>query len=194
MEPEKQRKVQIITLGDHMVGKTSILRRFNDGTFTMATYTTIGIDFVAKNVPVGEDMVSVKIWDTAGQDRFHTITHSFYKQCQGVLLVFDVGSKQSFINVHKWMSNIERHADKEIVKYLLGNKTDTDKREVTKEEAQAVGQEYHMRYFECSAKENQNIEEPIVRLVNEICGQGLNGASAGFDLHGTKQKPKKCCS
>ncbi len=200
METGQRRKIQIITLGDHMVGKTSILRRFNDGTFTMATYTTIGIDFVAKDMLLGEEKVSVKIWDTAGQDRFHTITHSFYKQCQGVLLVFDVGSKSSFNNVHKWMSNIERHADQSIIKYLLGNKTDTDKREVAKEEAQKVAEKYHMRYFECSAKTNMNIEQPIVGLVTEICGGDVAQPAAGFGLQDPsqkqKQKPKgrSCCS
>lgn len=193
----KSRKLQIITLGDHMVGKTSILRRFNDGTFTFSTYTTIGIDFVAKDVKIGQDKIPVKIWDTAGQDRFHTITHSFYKQCQGVLLVFDVGSKKSFESVHKWMNNIQNHSDKGIIKYLIGNKVDTEKREVTAEEAQKVADQYGMSYYETSAKLNKNISEVIMKLVNEVYSKSAGSASTGgFGLSAAAVQalsPAKCC-
>jgi len=179
----KAKKLQIITLGDHMVGKTSLLRRFSDGTFTYSTYTTIGIDFVSKDINIGKDKVPVKIWDTAGQDRFHTITHSFYKQCQGVLLVFDVGSKKSFENIHKWMNNIQNHSDKNIIKYLIGNKIDTDKREVTNEEALAVAKNYDMTYFETSARQNKNVTEAITSLVKDIyVKQGGVVDNGGFGL------------
>lgn len=191
----KVKKLQIITLGDHMVGKTSLLRRFNDGTFTFSTYTTIGIDFVAKEVKVGQDKVPVKIWDTAGQDRFHTITHSFYKQCQGVLLVFDVGNKKSFDNVHKWMNNIQNHSDTGIIKYLIGNKVDTDKREVTAEEAMKVAEQYGMNYYETSARLNKNVTEAIMNLVKDIYAKGVSGGTGGFGLStgGQDQVGSKCC-
>ena len=171
MSTKKQKKVpkiQIITLGDHMVGKTSLLRRFNDGTFTLSTYTTIGIDFITKEVKVGSLKVTAKIWDTAGQDRFHTITHSFYKQCQGVLLVFDVSTKKSFDDVHKWMTNIQNHADPNIVKYLIANKIDAEKREVSKEEAQDMATKYQMKYYETSARTGANVTETITDLVKDI--------------------------
>jgi len=192
----KARKVQIITLGDHMVGKTSILRRFNDGTFTFSTYTTIGIDFVTKEVKLGQDKVPVKIWDTAGQDRFHTITHSFYKQCQGVLLVFDVGSKKSFESISKWLNNIQNHSDKGIIKYLIGNKIDTDKREVTAEDAQKVALEYGMNYYETSARLNKNITEVITNLVKEIytkAGNDPNAGGFGLSTAIQLQGGAKCC-
>jgi small GTP-binding protein len=193
----KGKKLQIITLGDHMVGKTSILRRFNDGTFSFSTYTTIGIDFVAKDVKIGSDKIPVKIWDTAGQDRFHTITHSFYKQCQGVLLVFDVGSRKSFDSVSKWMNNIQNHSDKGIIKYLIGNKIDTEKREVSGEDAENVAKEYGMNYFETSARLNKNITEVITSLVKEIYTKsGYGEGAGGFGLSPggpTKISPKSCC-
>ena len=194
----KKKKLQIITLGDHMVGKTSILKRFNDGTFTFSTYTTIGIDFVSKEVKIGSDKVPVKIWDTAGQDRFHTITHTFYKQCQGVLLVFDVGSKKSFDSVHKWMNNIQNHSDKNIIKYLIGNKMDTEKREVSNEDAMKVAQQYGMSYYETSARLNKNITEAITSLVKDIYVKlGGDPNTGGFGLSASQQQtsnPAKCCS
>jgi small GTP-binding protein len=193
--PAKSKKLQIITLGDHMVGKTSILRRFNDGTFSYTTYTTIGIDFVAKDVKIGSDKIPVKIWDTAGQDRFHTITHSFYKNCQGVLLVFDVGNRKSFESVNKWMNNIQNHADSGIIKYLIGNKVDTDKREVTSEDALKTAKDYGMSYFETSARLNKNITEVITSLVKEIYTKTAGEPDAGgFGLNPTPVKAgSKCC-
>ena len=193
----KGKKLQIITLGDHMVGKTSILKRFNDGTFSFSTYTTIGIDFVAKDIKIGAEKVPIKIWDTAGQDRFHTITHSFYKQCQGVLLVFDVGSRKSFESIHKWMNNIQNHADKGIIKYLIGNKSDTDKKEVEEGEALKVAKDYGMTYFEASARLNKNITEAITSLVKDIKAQGGEAAKPdGFGLSSKDLQvppPSKCC-
>eukprot|EP00826_Nyctotherus_ovalis_P055812 TRINITY_DN7454_c0_g1_i4.p1 TRINITY_DN7454_c0_g1~~TRINITY_DN7454_c0_g1_i4.p1 ORF type:complete len:161 (+),score=43.27 TRINITY_DN7454_c0_g1_i4:2-484(+) len=146
---KKNLKLQIITLGDHTVGKTSILKRFNDGTFSFTTYTTIGVDFVSKVMKVGDESVYVKLWDTAGQERFHTITHNFYKQCQGVLLVFDVRVKSSLTGINRWMEHIRNHADPNVVRYLIANKTDVEKREVPKEEGEELAAKYNMKYYDC---------------------------------------------
>ncbi len=194
----KSRRMQIITLGDHMVGKTSLLKRFRDGSFSYLTSTTIGIDFVTKEllIPGTSDKVSVKIWDTAGQDRFHTITQSFYKQCQGVLLVFDVGSKKSFENVHKWMSNIKSYADPGIIKCLLGNKVDCATREVSTQEALQLAQEHGMSYFETSALLNKNVTEAIQGLARSIHSRTAKGPpAAGFALTVTVKEASQasCC-
>eukprot|EP00826_Nyctotherus_ovalis_P055091 TRINITY_DN7293_c0_g1_i6.p1 TRINITY_DN7293_c0_g1~~TRINITY_DN7293_c0_g1_i6.p1 ORF type:complete len:196 (+),score=39.84 TRINITY_DN7293_c0_g1_i6:107-694(+) len=187
-------KIQIITLGDHTVGKSSILKRFNDGSFSLSTQTTIGLDFVFKDVKVGNTSVPTKLWDTAGQDRFHNITQSFYKKCHGVLLVFDVESRKSFVNVKKWLVNMQSHAEADINKYLVGNKIDTDQREVKKEEAEKMAAEYKMKYFETSAKNNVNITETITSLVSDIYTR-LNGQfkETGIKLNGTVKKRGSCC-
>ena len=168
MKNGKRKKLQIITLGDHMVGKTSILKRFSEGSFTFSTCTTIGIDSVSKDIDVGKTKVPIKLWDTAGQDRFHTITHSFYKQCQGVLLVFDVGSRKSFDNLHKWIKNIHNYSSADIIKYLIGNKIDTQDREVSSTEAEKMAGEYNMKYFETSAFSGKNIADAINSLARDI--------------------------
>ena len=183
-----------------MVGKTSLLKRFRDGSFSYLTSTTIGIDFVTKEIQVDgtSDKVSVKIWDTAGQDRFHTITQSFYKQCQGVLLDFDVGSKKSFESVHKWMSNIKNYADPSIIKCLLGNKVDSPNREVSTEEALKLAKEYNMSYFETSALLNKNVTEAIRGLAGSIhsrVAKSPGPPSSGFALTITVKEPAQaaCC-
>eukprot|EP00826_Nyctotherus_ovalis_P007657 TRINITY_DN11946_c0_g1_i3.p2 TRINITY_DN11946_c0_g1~~TRINITY_DN11946_c0_g1_i3.p2 ORF type:complete len:191 (+),score=39.72 TRINITY_DN11946_c0_g1_i3:186-758(+) len=165
---KKVKKLQIITLGDHMVGKTSLLKRFSEGTFTFSTRTTIGLDAVSREMTINNNKVLVKLWDTAGQERFQTITHSFYKQCQGVLLVFDVGSRKSFSSTHKWLKNIHNYSSADIVKYLVGNKVDTQKREVKKEEAEKLANEYNMKYVETSAFTGQNVSEAIFSISRDI--------------------------
>jgi len=163
------KKVQILTLGDGKVGKTSLLKRYNEDAFTSHHLTTIGIDFITKEVKLNNETLTVKIWDTAGQERFRTITHTFYKQAEGVLLVFDVTDRMSYENLHTWVNSIHEHADESIIKYLIANKIDlTEERKVTKEEGQKMAQQYKMKYFETSAKSNINVTESIESLVKDI--------------------------
>ena len=156
---KKQKRIHIITLGDHMVGKTSILKRFNGEEFNYDTYPTIGVDFVFKSIKIGSETISLKLWDTAGQERFNTITNSFYKQCQGALLVFDVGCHKSFEDIRKWISSINANTNYNVIKYLIGNKIDTEKIEVQKEEIQELVEEYEMKYFETSARSEEHTSE-----------------------------------
>ena len=166
---KNQRKIQILTLGDGKVGKTSILKRYNEDAFTSHHLTTIGIDFITKDVQINNETVPVKIWDTAGQERFRTITHTFYKQAEGVLLVFDVTDKTSYENLHGWINRIHEHANENIIKYLIANKIDmNEERKVTKEEGQKMANQYNMKYFETSAKTNTNITESIEGLAKDI--------------------------
>eukprot|EP00826_Nyctotherus_ovalis_P066268 TRINITY_DN977_c0_g3_i1.p1 TRINITY_DN977_c0_g3~~TRINITY_DN977_c0_g3_i1.p1 ORF type:complete len:201 (-),score=74.46 TRINITY_DN977_c0_g3_i1:134-736(-) len=163
------RKIQILTLGDGKVGKTSLLKRYNEDAFTSHHLTTIGIDFITKDIKINNENVTVKIWDTAGQERFRTITHTFYKQAEGVLLVFDVTDRTSYENLHNWVNSIHEHADEKIIKYLIGNKIDlTEERKVTKDEGQKMANQYNMKYFETSAKANTNVTEAIEGLAKEV--------------------------
>ena len=161
------KKMQLITLGDSTVGKTSILEMYQNKQFKENNITTIGVEFYSNTyiAPTGET-VNVKIWDTAGQDRFRSMTQSFYRQGNGVIMVFDITSENSFKNVKTWLESIYQHADVNIVKVLIGNKADlADLRQVSSEEARELAMQHKMQYFETSAKTNQNIAEAM----NHIC-------------------------
>ena len=109
--------------------------------------------------------------------------------------MFDVGSKKTFNNISKWMSNIQNNADVNIDKYLIGNKIDIEKREVSSEEATEMANKYNMKYMETSAKTNTNVTESITSLVKTIYTR-LNGNPdevAGVKLNGGAVTPKKCC-
>ena len=191
------KKVQLITLGDTQVGKTSILKRFNGEKFSLHTSCTIGIDYVAKECLLGpnkDTKVIVKIWDTAGQERFFTITKGFYKQNQGILVVFDISDRQSFLNVNKWLKNINENAEKNTVKYLIGNKSDKDsERKVSKEEAKTLANKYHMEYQETSAKTNVNIKETIEDMAYKIfMSQGVKKDSMLIPSAHDQEHKSKC--
>lgn len=120
----------------------------------------IGVDFIQTVYKRGDKECDVKIWDTAGQERFRTITYKFYRQANGVIIVFDITKEESFENVKTWMNSIYKHADPNISKVLVGNKLDLeDQRAVSKSEAMKIAAEHGMEYYETSAKINLNIQE-----------------------------------
>ena len=94
-----KRLLGIINIG---VGKSCLLLRYSDDSFTSSFITTIGIDFKIKSILCGESKVKLQIWDTAGQERFRTITTAYYRGAMGILMVYDVSDEESFTNVRNW--------------------------------------------------------------------------------------------
>jgi len=92
------------------VGKSCLLLRFSDDSFTTSFITTIGIDFKIKKMMLDNKCCKLQIWDTAGQERFRTITNAYYRGAMGILLVYDVTDEGSFNNIRNWMRNIEQNA------------------------------------------------------------------------------------
>ena len=131
---------------------------------------TIGLDFVSTKfkAPNGQEF-AVKIWDTAGQDRFKTITYSFYKQADGVLISFDVTNEQSFANVKNWIQSINDNADQDIVKMIIATKIDLeDDRKVSREEGEALAEEFGIEYMETSAKADINVKESVTAIMEKV--------------------------
>jgi len=108
------------------VGKSCLLLRFSDGSFTTSFITTIGIDFKIRTIELDGKRIKLQIWDTAGQERFRTITTAYYRGAMGILLVYDVTDESSFNNIRNWIRNIEQHASDSVNKILVGNKADMD--------------------------------------------------------------------
>ena len=100
--------MNIIILGDGAVGKTSLLKMYDEKEFPDAHMATLGLDFITKkwSNEGGKDPISVKIWDTAGQERFRTLTHSFYKQGNGIIVAFAVNDSGTFKSVSTWLASI----------------------------------------------------------------------------------------
>lgn len=118
--------IKLLLIGDSGVGKSCLLLRFSDGSFTTSFITTIGIDFKIRTIELDGKRIKLQIWDTAGQERFRTITTAYYRGAMGILLVYDVTDEASFNNIRNWIRNIEQHASDNVNKILVGNKADMD--------------------------------------------------------------------
>ncbi|KAE8789875.1 ras-related protein RABE1c-like [Hordeum vulgare] len=155
---------------DTCVGKSCLLLRFSDGSFTTSFITTIGIDFKIRTIELDGKRIKLQIWDTAGQERFRTITTAYYRGAMGILLVYDVTDESSFNNIRNWIRNIEQHASDNVNKILIGNKADMDesKRAVSTAKGQALADEYGIQFFETSAKTNLNVEQVFFSIARDI--------------------------
>jgi len=161
--------IKLLLIGDSGVGKSCLLLRFSDDTFTPSFITTIGIDFKIRTIELDGKRIKLQIWDTAGQERFRTITTAYYRGAMGILLVYDVTDEKSFLNIKNWIRNIEQHATDSVDKMLIGNKCDmVDKKVIDTARGKALADEYGIKFLETSAKNSINVEEAFISLVKDI--------------------------
>ncbi|KAI3942008.1 hypothetical protein MKW92_017226 [Papaver armeniacum] len=162
--------IKLLLIGDSGVGKSCLLLRFSDGSFTTSFITTIGIDFKIRTIELDNKRIKLQIWDTAGQERFRTITTAYYRGAMGILLVYDVTDESSFNNIRNWIRNIEQHASDNVNKILVGNKADMDE----SKRGQALADEYGIKFFLrlclalSSAKTNLNVEQVFFSIARDI--------------------------
>ena len=160
---------KILTIGDGGVGKTSILRRYVENKFLKHHLSTIGIDFLSKTLKIKDKEIKLKIWDTAGQERYRQITSHIYKDADGIILVFDVTSEESFNQITDWMDQIKNNVSKEEINLILiGNKCDLADRMVEKERGEEMAEKLKIKYFETSALTGQGINEAFEELAKQI--------------------------
>ena len=142
--------------------------RFIDDSFTANHLTTIGIDFKIKIINLENKLIKLQIWDTACQNVDRTITKTYYKGANGIILTYDVTDQNSFKNIRNWNKQIEANAQTNVCKVLVGNKCVKPDRVVTEEEGKKLAEDFNMSFFETSAKTNQNVNEVFNFFTQEI--------------------------
>ena len=132
---------KLLILGESGVGKTCLLLRYADDSFTGNYLSTISIDFKIKIIQLKNKLIKLQIWDTAGQERFRNIGKIFYKSAHDIILTYDVTDKNSFKNIPNWIKQIEANAPTNKSKVLVGNKCDKPDRMITKSEGQKLAKD-----------------------------------------------------
>lgn len=183
-EAQYDMQIKLLMIGDSGVGKTCLLLRYANDSFSPTFITTIGIDFKIKNIQLDGKRIKLQIWDTAGQERFRTITTSYFRGAQGILLVYDVTDRQTFTSIRNWVAQIQMHADVNVNKILIGNKCDmNDQRAVTTAEGEALANEYNIHFFETSAKQDLNVEKAFITIATDVKDrmivEGASGQPSG---------------
>mmetsp|Transcript_7088 Transcript_7088/g.15300 ORF Transcript_7088/g.15300 Transcript_7088/m.15300 type:complete len:212 (-) Transcript_7088:191-826(-) len=182
---------KLVLIGDSGVGKSCLLLRFADDAFTESYISTIGVDFRFRTVKMGNKTVKLQIWDTAGQERFRTITSAYYRGADGIIMVYDTTSSDSFDHVNDWLKEVNRYASEGTCKLLIGNKCDrTADRAVTTEQAKEFADDLGVAFLETSAKTAKNVEEAFLTMAGELIKQreAKIAASGGADKNGSKGK------
>ncbi len=190
-----------LLLGDSGVGKSAILKQYVERYFDGEYVSTIGIDYACKYLSVDGKTIKLSIWDTAGQERFHSITKSYMRGIQCVILIYDITSIQSFRDVKNWIkmvsiSNVPQAETQPIKYYLIGNKTDLlTKRMVTYEQGTQLAKECGCKFFEVSAKDHQSIQSAFASIAKDLANSALHISMQPMNISiaNTPSQKNKCC-
>ena len=168
-EEEYELMVKVILIGDSAVGKTNIMNKYLKGKFLENSRATVGVEFGTKLFNISEHKIKAQIWDTAGQEKYRSITSAYYKGSKGAFIVYDITRKNSFDNVEKWINDLKIIGDPKINIMLIGNKIDLeDQREVLREQGEEKAKSFGCAFLETSALNGDNIEKGFELMIYDI--------------------------
>ena len=163
--------------------------------------SSIGVDFKTKQIEMNERLIKMQIWDTAGHEKFRTITTSYYKSAHAIIVLYDITDETSFEHIKNWMIDIDKFAKQGVLKVLVGNNKDLEEnRKVNKEAGESLANKYGIKFFEVSAKDNINIDELFLdtakcllekneKVIYDDIGSSVILNNNNINLN----KKKKCC-
>ncbi|XP_036621692.1 ras-related protein Rab-17 [Trichosurus vulpecula] len=192
---------KVVLLGSSSVGKSSLAFRFIKNDFK-EILPTLGCAFFTQMMEIDGSVLKLEIWDTAGQEKYHSVCHLYFRGANAALLVYDVADKDSFHRAQQWWKELENEFQpEEIVVILLGNKTDLeDSRKVTLEEGKAFAESNKLLFMETSAKLNYQVTEAFSAVARELLrreeqnGGRTQQKNPAVDLKETARAGKsKCC-
>ena len=193
---------KILLIGDLGVGKSCVILRYVEGDFPGNIMSSIGVDFKTKQIEFDDHSIKMQIWDTAGHEKFRTITTSYYKSAQAIIILYDITQKSSFDHIRNWITEIDKFGKQGVLKVIVGNKLDLENnRKISKEDAENLALKYGVKLWEVSAKDNTNIEEMFVDTIKTLLEKNSKiiseSSSMGNNIKLSKniknKKNKKCC-
>lgn len=189
-------EIKLIVLGNTSVGKSSFILKYIEDKFVLNYIATLGMDFKQKKLKLknGQE-VKLRIYDTAGQERFKSVAVSFIKKAEGVILIYDIGNKATFESLEEWIKNIKESGKENLPIILVGNKCDLppEKRKVELIEGKDKAEEFNLPFFETSCKEGINIKEVFEKIVEDITGKNNLSSGGEFKILNKSKSKRKCC-
>ena len=164
---------KIVLIGDTSVGKSCLLTRFADDQFTDNYVTTIGVDFRFKTMIVMDKIIKVQVWDTAGEERYRSITNAYYRGAEGILIVFDLTNEESFKSIQNWINEVTVFTGKDVIIICLGNKSDL-KSEISKNTIDEFKKKTNLEIFNVSAKTGEGVEEAFKHIIELLIKKNID--------------------
>ena len=193
---------KFLLVGDSRVGKTSLVYRLCRDSFGQMLDPTIGVEFSTYNFQIDQTNVKLQIWDTAGQEEYHSLGKAYYRNAVGVFFVFSIENHSTFENIEKWYKEVIPLCHSKVQLALVGNKSDLiDNRQVTNLEAETLANSLKIPYFESSAKTGLGVSEMFLKLTRKIYSLVLTNeiiidGELFIDIDDEEEKiknKKKCC-
>jgi small GTP-binding protein len=168
---------KIVVVGASTVGKSSLVQRLVQGTFTEDGTATCGAEFYTYTCPVNSESVKLQIWDTAGQERFRSISKSYFRNAVGAVLVYDIANLTSFDQLGDWLNDLQTLAAPNAYILLVGNKADLEKsRQVGSDLVRSFAERRRLETAETSALSGKNVKEAFARMALEVSTKVASGS------------------
>ena len=185
--------IKILLLGDSNVGKTLLIGKFIKDDFSENTLNTIGLDLKCKSLILEDKKINVQLWDTAGQEKYKSMTTSYYRGVNIIIVVFDVTKQESFNHVKNWIADIDKFARPNVMKILVGNKIDLiNERVISNEEGKKLSQQFKIKFFETSAKSSEGVKEMFESVCKDYTKNNEKRPSENISLDNMKVKKQNC--
>ncbi|XP_029452057.1 dnaJ homolog subfamily C member 27 [Rhinatrema bivittatum] len=196
-EPRKSLRIKVISMGNAEVGKSCIIKRYCEKRFVSKYLATIGIDYGVTKVQMRDREIKVNIFDMAGHPFFYEVRNEFYKDTQGVLLVYDVGQRESFDALEAWLAEMKQELGpltnlENVIFSVCANKVDCSKhRCVDESEGRLWAESRGFLYFETSAQTGEGINEMFqvfYSTIIDLCENGGKRPMSSINIGFTKEQ------
>ncbi|KAM9985084.1 hypothetical protein ACTFIY_009502 [Dictyostelium cf. discoideum] len=158
-----------IMVGDSAVGKSNLLLQFVDKRFAPNSDFTIGVEFGSRSININDKQIKLQIWDTAGQEKFRSITRAYYRGAVCAMIVYDITRRDSFESLNSWLTDCRKFSSCDVTTVLIGNKADLEaNRQVSTSEAKEFAEKNGLMFFETSAKTALNVDEAFEKSTEQI--------------------------
>ncbi|OHS98236.1 Ras-related protein Rab-5A [Tritrichomonas foetus] len=187
MENEVSRaSIKAVILGDSSVGKSSIIAKYDTGMMPDHISPTVGAAYLSKIITYDDTEIELRIWDTAGQETYQSLTPIYFRNSSIGFVVFDITQRNTFESIPKWVSQLKEHAGSNILSVLVANKIDLDNnREIKQDEYMQFANQNDMIVTEVSAKSGLGIINMIDNAVSTFI---KTNSDFRYEMYASKRK------